>query len=600
MLLQVCGGGLQGFSSQIAFALIQKSRMVLRSYRDCQAILDLAEARRVQLVQGGLDVIIQRDSFVMGRLSLRERQRLEIDEALRIIAAYGDPSQVSELGKLIERNDTLDRSFLATTAGKPVLKKLSSVVHEDVVVVARYDTYWCEGWLALRSHVVDFFNPSKKRILRIATRDIRAVKPLDGGQQPLPGPFQFFTLETSSRIFYVGCAADRLDLWMVMFNKALAPIRNAQLNEDHAESGLDVAVETAVSDLRELFSVTTPARWKRDNRRILNARRFFFHFGSASPPGSTAAIAASFSSAKPFCRALQRPGSLDEQPGRSMQRNSTARENTFEDDMSDEGLAADAGEILGHGKAIGIDRQASLEDHEEDPKPPHHAAAMNIAYGVDPCKVVERLLAMVSRITSTEDIDPLSSPLFSEFMDLATQLRFLDLTSLLTDQRECSEGTESKATAFFLNLYHVMLTHGILVFGPPDSIIQVHAHPSLNSVEVTLLRLSAYQVTKFYNRMCYEVAGDVYSICELEHGVLRAAMSNPDHALLNWAIPQGISYSFKLRTVDPRRHIAINNSNVSCLPYVREMSPSGILCLCVCRVCLRVCACGCVSVPAPH
>ena len=63
----------------------------------------------------------------------------------------------------------------------------------------------------------------------------------------------------------------------------------------------------------------------------------------------------------------------------------------------------------------------------------------------------------------------------------------------------------------FLNLYHLMVAHAQLLFGPDNYL----------------------QLVKFFNRSCYELGGgpngsggqDVLSLAELEHGVLRSPVT---------------------------------------------------------------------------
>ena len=60
--------------------------------------------------------------------------------------------------------------------------------------------------------------------------------------------------------------------------------------------------------------------------------------------------------------------------------------------------------------------------------------------------------------------------------------------------------------AFWVNVFHLLVVHAWLVLGPPDSI------PKL---------------VRFYNRSSYIVAGQVFSIAEVEHLVLRRGLSAP-------------------------------------------------------------------------
>jgi hypothetical protein len=61
--------------------------------------------------------------------------------------------------------------------------------------------------------------------------------------------------------------------------------------------------------------------------------------------------------------------------------------------------------------------------------------------------------------------------------------------------------TSPEALCMFLNLYHCMLLHAYMVVGLPNS----------------LFRWSA-----FFRNCTYEIFGDIVSLAEMEHCVLRA------------------------------------------------------------------------------
>jgi hypothetical protein len=54
--------------------------------------------------------------------------------------------------------------------------------------------------------------------------------------------------------------------------------------------------------------------------------------------------------------------------------------------------------------------------------------------------------------------------------------------------------------AFFINLYNALVIHGFVVLGPPTNL---------------------YQRLYFYNHTCLSITGMVYSLNDIEHGVLR-------------------------------------------------------------------------------
>eukprot|EP00752_Nemacystus_decipiens_P017125 g15340.t1 len=85
------------------------------------------------------------------------------------------------------------------------------------------------------------------------------------------------------------------------------------------------------------------------------------------------------------------------------------------------------------------------------------------------------------------------------FLDDICSLRWMPLEGL----------SQSEQLAVFLNLYHVMLLHAFFILGPPGSPLRV---------------------ASYFTTLCYEVGGDVLSMADLEHCVLRAKTSQPKQA----------------------------------------------------------------------
>jgi hypothetical protein len=63
----------------------------------------------------------------------------------------------------------------------------------------------------------------------------------------------------------------------------------------------------------------------------------------------------------------------------------------------------------------------------------------------------------------------------------------------------------------------------------------------------------------------YECAGDVFSIAELEHNILRARMPRPRGALLRFVLPTS-RYGVTLEEADYRLTFALNCGSVSLPP----------------------------------
>ncbi|CAM9094530.1 unnamed protein product, partial [Ectocarpus fasciculatus] len=104
----------------------------------------------------------------------------------------------------------------------------------------------------------------------------------------------------------------------------------------------------------------------------------------------------------------------------------------------------------------------------------------------------------------------------------------------------------SAASAMFLNLYHTLLLHSFLAIRIPSSALN---WPSM------------------FNCCAYEAFGDIFSLSELEHGVIRHGMSKPSNFLAQMLIPKS-SYSFALTANDMRLLWAINCGSSSLLESI--------------------------------
>merc|ERR1740130_1734170 len=106
-----------------------------------------------------------------------------------------------------------------------------------------------------------------------------------------------------------------------------------------------------------------------------------------------------------------------------------------------------------------------------------------------PCEAVSAAL----RLSFAAHEEPESRQALVAFLDAAAAIKRCSLDVLSEAERIC----------FFLNLYHLMISHAYLVLGPPRS---------------------TFQWLSFWNTVAYQVADDILTIGELEHCVLRAGM----------------------------------------------------------------------------
>ncbi|CAM9260235.1 unnamed protein product [Hapterophycus canaliculatus] len=135
------------------------------------------------------------------------------------------------------------------------------------------------------------------------------------------------------------------------------------------------------------------------------------------------------------------------------------------------------------------------------------------------------------------------------FLDLTSTFRTVNLRSLDLNSEE--------ALCFFANLYHLMVMHMLLVLGPTSSAKEW----SLN-----------------FSQVSYEVGGDVFSLQELEHCVLRGRLPRPslkDLPKRFAPLPPEVDdhYAYKLGKADERMSLFLNNGSQSNPDSVVLLSP---------------------------
>lgn len=136
--------------------------------------------------------------------------------------------------------------------------------------------------------------------------------------------------------------------------------------------------------------------------------------------------------------------------------------------------------------------------------------------------------ALTRALDQTGDIDERN---MVAFLDRAAALKNVDVYCL--DERE--------RLAFFLNLYHTMIQHAYLVLGPPDS---------------------SFKWISYYNAIAYQCSDDIFSLTELEHCIIRAAMSYPSQFVSKFVIPKS-KFAFALSNSDYRINFALNCGSTS-------------------------------------
>jgi len=131
-----------------------------------------------------------------------------------------------------------------------------------------------------------------------------------------------------------------------------------------------------------------------------------------------------------------------------------------------------------------------------------------------------------------------TSPKFEDYCNIAALLKYIDPTLLSEDQRK----------AFFINIYNSLTVHAMV-----------------HQAKTGTLPDSPKEVPGFWKLHCYQIGESIYTLDEIEHGVLRANKGHPaaGREEFGQADPR---LKVALKTLDPRIHFALNCGALSCPP----------------------------------
>lgn len=146
-----------------------------------------------------------------------------------------------------------------------------------------------------------------------------------------------------------------------------------------------------------------------------------------------------------------------------------------------------------------------------------------------------------SRLVAQEDPLELVTRVLRLALDGDATRAFLEAAASLKDTAT-NHLAEDKKLAFFLNLYHVMISHAFLVLGPPNwGLVWIN----------------------YFNNVAYQVGDDIFSLTELEHCIIRSKMAAPSQFLSRFAIPKSNYGRTALTKNDFRINFALNCGSLS-------------------------------------
>ena len=127
------------------------------------------------------------------------------------------------------------------------------------------------------------------------------------------------------------------------------------------------------------------------------------------------------------------------------------------------------------------------------------------------------------------------SDLYRHYLDLSLNLKHFQPQSL---------ATEAEKKAFWINLYNVIVIHGVIELDISDSVKEVR---------------------NFFSRIKYDIGGRLFTPDDIEHGILRAN-SRPPHGLRRPFSKGDSRLDLTVQNLDPRIHFALVCASSSCPP----------------------------------
>jgi len=137
-----------------------------------------------------------------------------------------------------------------------------------------------------------------------------------------------------------------------------------------------------------------------------------------------------------------------------------------------------------------------------------------------------------------------SSPLWAEYLNLATQLQRVDIETLDRDAK----------LAFFINIYNILCIHGLIEKGVPSNL------------------LARFQ---FYKDTSYVIGGHLMTLNEIENGILRSNRASGGTLFLKPFSEDDSRLKISLPEADARIHFALNCGAKSC-PRLRVYSSKDV------------------------
>jgi len=136
------------------------------------------------------------------------------------------------------------------------------------------------------------------------------------------------------------------------------------------------------------------------------------------------------------------------------------------------------------------------------------------------------------------------SEIYQDFLKLSNNLKTMNL-EVLTRREE--------RIAFWINLYNVIVIHGVIALG---------------------LRDSVKEVWNFFRRVYYQIGNHTFSPDDIEHGILRGNR-RPPYSLFRRFRGRDPRLNFIVSPLDPRIHFTLVCGASSC-PFIDVYTPENL------------------------
>jgi hypothetical protein len=127
------------------------------------------------------------------------------------------------------------------------------------------------------------------------------------------------------------------------------------------------------------------------------------------------------------------------------------------------------------------------------------------------------------------------SEIYKKYVQLSYSLKDFELRSMTSAPEK---------TAFWINLYNVLVIHGVIALGIRDSVSEIR---------------------NFFSRISYIIGGHEFSPDDIEHGILRANRT-PPYIPFRVFGKNDPRLQYSLQDMDPRIHFALVCASSSCPP----------------------------------